>query len=455
MASDATPARPARRLRPGLAAGILVQSAASVTGAALGALALGHGFWVSGAVLLAGALVLAVHLGRHRSPAPVPASEPSARGWPEPADARHGGDIIVRLTADNGLVCETEAARTLFGVSGDIQPAPEALGRALRAVAVGTPGGCTVVTVALNGVDRHFGILRPQPSDPLRVQLLDLTGLLIAQRASAVQDFLTISSHELMNGLTPLVSLSQTARDQIADGEAGEALATLDTMGSAARRMLLLLEAFRAMARLPRPQPRPLRLGPLLDEMMVLARARWSSVTVTLLVGPDVAASLVQLDRDLIVQAIANLINNAAEAALSQPRDPASPPAVTLRAQVSGGHLSLTVTDNGPGIPPDLAAHVFRPFFTTRDRGSGVGLPLAAQIASTHGGWLRLLPEPPTAFVITVPDCVLSAGERSPPLSPGQPEQPVSADPEPGQEAGQGVGQEVRLGPGQRQALPG
>lgn len=419
MASDATLSRPARRLWPGLAVGILVQSAASVTGAALGALALGHGLWVTGAILLVGALGLSVHLGRHRVPAPVPASDPPARGWPDPTGARPGGDIIVRLTADNGLICETETARTLFGVSGHIRPAPEALGRALRAA--GTAGGCTVVTVALNGVDRHFGILRPPPSDPLRVQLLDLTGLLIAQRASAVQDFLTLSSHELMNGLTPLVSLSQTARDQIADGEAEEALATLDTMGSAARRMLLLLEAFRAMARLPRPQPRPLRLGPLLDEMMVLARARWPHVTLTLLAGPEVAASLVQLDRDLILQAIANLINNAAEAALSLPPDPASPPAVTLQAQVSGGHLSLTVTDNGPGIPPDLAAHVFRPFFTTRDQGSGVGLPLAAQIASTHGGWLRLLPEPPTAFVITVPDCVLTAGDRSSPLATDQP----------------------------------
>lgn len=419
MASEATPSRRDAGPRGAALVRRLMKAAATVMAAAAGTLALHQGLWVTGGVLMAVALGIALYRGRRHAVASDAADETGPPG--RVAQSGRGADdrIRVRLTPDNALICETPAARDLFGVSGVVRPAPEALASVLQARPM--PGGCPIVTVALHGIDRHFGVLWPDPAEGASAQLIDLTAVLIAQRADAVQAFMTLSSHELMNGITPLVSLAQSARDQIAAGEPDAARGTLDMVGAAAQRMLVLIEAFRTMARLPRPQPRPLRLGPILDEAVALARARWSDATVTLRVEPTVAARLVRLDRDLMLQAIANLINNGAEAALSAAEAAAeaaaTPAAVTVEARIVDQHLSVAISDTGPGVPAELAEQVFQPFFTTRDRGSGVGLPLAAQIASVHGGWLQLLPQSPTTFVLTIADCVLP---HDSPLAPAE-----------------------------------
>jgi two-component system sporulation sensor kinase B len=87
----------------------------------------------------------------------------------------------------------------------------------------------------------------------------------------------------------------------------------------------------------------------------------------------------VEIDRNRIKQALLNLVENALAA---------TPPdgAVTLAAERVDGGIALTVSDTGKGMDADTVARAFTPFFTTKEKGSGLGLPLAKKLARDHGG---------------------------------------------------------------------
>ena len=97
-------------------------------------------------------------------------------------------------------------------------------------------------------------------------------------------------------------------------------------------------------------------------------------------------------------QAVWALLNNAAEAASGTEN-----PRVALSIMREESRLAITVTDNGAGVPPESAGLIFRPFHTTKPKGSGIGLSLARQIARGHGGSLELAGANPTAFRVSLP----------------------------------------------------
>jgi C4-dicarboxylate-specific signal transduction histidine kinase len=108
---------------------------------------------------------------------------------------------------------------------------------------------------------------------------------------------------------------------------------------------------------------------------------------------------MVRLDPDLIAQALINLTANAAEAALAG----TAPPRVRLAGGAAGEGIAVTVADSGPGVDPAAAPDIFRPFFTTKPQGSGIGLALARQAIVSQGGQLVLAPAAPgegAVFVI-------------------------------------------------------
>jgi two-component system nitrogen regulation sensor histidine kinase NtrY len=104
-----------------------------------------------------------------------------------------------------------------------------------------------------------------------------------------------------------------------------------------------------------------------------------------LLKGDDM---LIDVDPDLMCQVLINLLRNAADAV----RGHGDRPVVTLTfSPTRGGATQIDVADNGPGVPPNLAQDIFLPFFTTKAKGTGVGLSLARQVVLAHGGSITLL----------------------------------------------------------------
>src|SRR5262249_49689392 len=111
-------------------------------------------------------------------------------------------------------------------------------------------------------------------------------------------------------------------------------------------------------------------------------------------------------DEGLLRQALLNLTRNAAEACGSVNRGRAIIRGETVRTGESG-FQRISVVDNGPGISPEALPQLFRPFFTTKPQGTGLGLAVVQKIIVQHGGQIeaRNLPEGGAAFIVTLPEC--------------------------------------------------
>lgn len=283
------------------------------------------------------------------------------------------------------------AARALFGTDDRILPLPATLlssdgaplrheGRSWRVDAVNiAPGERLVVLIDIDAEER-------------------------AAEGRASDEMIDILGHELLNGLSPIVSLADSAVTAAAQGDAGlpEILATL------ARRVEGLegfTRAYRTLSHLPDPVLQTVPLGELTGDLARLFASRFGdSVTLAIDVPPGQVADV---DRDQFTQALWALLQNGAEAALAAP----TPRRVDLTMEAEP-QLAIWVADTGLGIAAPDRARIFRPFFTSKPHGSGIGLSLARRIARAHGGDLRLLPTTPTTFDIVLsprrPDRTLS-----------------------------------------------
>jgi two-component system nitrogen regulation sensor histidine kinase NtrY len=222
------------------------------------------------------------------------------------------------------------------------------------------------------------------------VSLQGIQGELDARTIEAWLEMARVLAHEIMSSLTPIVSLTATAAERLAEVEGGEALADArEAVATAARRsdgLMHFVRRYRELAALPPPDRQPVDAAELVRGVATLLRAELTAQGIGLELEVPASAMVVRADRALVEQALINLVRNAADACRG--RDPAT---VWLRLAVTrGGRVALEVADTGPGVPADLAASIFVPFFTTKRGGSGIGLSLAQHVAHAHGGQITV-----------------------------------------------------------------
>jgi signal transduction histidine kinase len=351
-----------------------------------GAVAWRNGLWG----LLTGAMVAALWLAALNAWTAIRprAVTPPATVTRADADAR-----AVRLLLDaaptplvgiEGTTARTlnRAARRLFATDDRILPPPAAL--------------TDPVAARLHHEGRGWRIDRVLVTDGRSVAaLIDIEQEERVAEARASADMIQVLGHELLNGLAPIVSLAESGAAAVARPELDSHLLR-EILGTLARRaegLQRFTEAYRALARLPEPSRQAVRLGALADDLARLFAGRWPDASLTIAVEPALDWSL---DRDQIGQALWALLQNAVEAADGGAR-------VALRMHGSGVDLAIEVEDHGPGVPPEAAARIFRPFHTSKPEGTGIGLSLARQIALAHGGTLTLGAGRPTLFRMTLP----------------------------------------------------
>ncbi|WP_447764672.1 sensor histidine kinase [Sphingopyxis panaciterrae] len=193
-----------------------------------------------------------------------------------------------------------------------------------------------------------------------------------------------VLAHEMMNSLSPVVSLAESlvtlAEDPAADPDRSETAAAAATIARRAQHLMGFVERYRELLTIPQPEPSPVELAPFMEELARLARRFDQRVDVR--VTTERPQGTATTDRELIEQALLNLLKNAIEAARDHPL-----PAVAFRCQSDGDGLSFIVDDNGKGLPLN-ADDIFLPFYTTKSEGAGIGLAIARQIAIAHGGSL-------------------------------------------------------------------
>jgi signal transduction histidine kinase len=219
------------------------------------------------------------------------------------------------------------------------------------------------------------------------------------QRLATLGNMAATVSHEIRNPLNAIsMGLQRLQAEFQPTTEPGEYDRVLALVGGEVRRLNGLVEEFLALARPPVLKPERIHVGDLVDETVALIEpeARRTGVRLERLV-PDALPPLTA-DRDRLKQVLLNLTRNALEA---------MPDGGTLRLEATPapGRLTLAITDSGPGIPPEVRARLFEPYYTTKVKGLGLGLAIAHQIVEAHGGAIDVEPAEGggSRFRVTVP----------------------------------------------------
>ena len=190
-----------------------------------------------------------------------------------------------------------------------------------------------------------------------------------------------ILTHEIMNSLAPVTSISHTLLSSSGDAETMRQ--GLETIHATSDRLLRFVDSFRAVTRIPAPQKAPFYLSELVAESLSLIPHEDIEVEVSI----EPADTMLYADRALMSQVMVNLLKNASEALLAQDCERK----ITIRSTIDAEErIQIEITNNGSAIPAEVAENIFTPFFTTKTDGSGIGLAVSRQIVRLHGGSLRL-----------------------------------------------------------------
>jgi two-component system nitrogen regulation sensor histidine kinase NtrY len=226
----------------------------------------------------------------------------------------------------------------------------------------------------------------------------DVTDLVVAQRMAAWGDVARRIAHEVKNPLTPIQLSAERLRRKFGPMVPEEERAGLEQYADVIVRqtndLRRIVDEFSKFARMPAPERRPLDLGKLLSEAVLLQESARPDVTYRLAL-PETPV-LAHLDGTMINQAFTNLLKNAAEAI--EERLTAAPDGAAGEIRVSlmtePGQLRIDIQDNGIGLP-EQPARLFEPYVTHRAKGTGLGLPIVKKIVEEHDGTLDLVPAPP------------------------------------------------------------
>jgi nitrogen fixation/metabolism regulation signal transduction histidine kinase len=291
---------------------------------------------------------------------------------------------LLTVAEGRGVHLANKAARRLFGHADSTRPEDYAAFGATFAARLADPArdGAELVILRLAGGPQR-AILRAATLVRLGTRVRAITvepvqGTLDAIEVAAQTDLVRVLTHEILNSLTPVTSLSETAATLL-DGDAADIAAAREAVTTMARRAAGLhrfIASYRAVSTPPEVRLQEFRAAPFADEIVRLVCSEWPAIAIGAVVEP---ALMLRADPDLLAQALINLLRNAAQASAV-----AAGPRVTLAISGEGG-TTITVSDNGPGVPEALRRDVFLPFFTTRSGGTGVGLNLVRQIVVAHG----------------------------------------------------------------------
>jgi len=231
----------------------------------------------------------------------------------------------------------------------------------------------------------------------------DTTDLLRAQRQLAWKEVAQQVAHEIKNPLTPIALSAERIGRQLDRGQLDSphiirkcSEVILGCVGT----LRTLVDQFSALAQFPAPQPRPCDMNQIVEEALALFGGRLEGVTVQRKLEPGLPAVLA--DSESLRRALANLIDNAAEAMRGSLLRVLG---VETELSEDSAAVEVTVSDTGTGLTDEIRERLFLPFYSTKRRGTGLGLSIAAKIVQEHGGSIRAESNSPKGarFLLRIP----------------------------------------------------
>ncbi len=248
----------------------------------------------------------------------------------------------------------------------------------------------------------HATTLTSQGQQLKIVSLQNIRSELEEQELQTWQKMIRVLTHEIMNSVTPVISLTSTVgglieEEVIAKYAAGEVpeeetlddiRAGLQTIEKRSTGMLHFVKNYRRLMRVPTPELHKVKVKELLKSVNTLLQPDMEARRVKLSFYLPNEEAILEADQELLEQVLINLIKNGMEACQEVPEPHVE--VIAYRDEQDRNRFRIDVQDNGPGIPEDVLDKIFLPFYTTKKQGSGIGLSLSRQIMRQHGGTIRV-----------------------------------------------------------------
>jgi len=341
---------------------------------------------------------------------------------------QHIGIGLLAFTQDGNVELMNTAAKKLLKINSiknimefaDISPSLVAALREIKA------GDKVLVKIVIDNELSQLSIyateFKLRESHYTLVSLTNIQSELEEREMQAWQNLIRVLTHEIMNSVTPIVSLSSTAssllegllkesderKPEAGDGEKealgiegeslGDVKGALDTISKRSEGLLHFVDDYRNLTRIPVPNFQIVKVAELFGRIEKLFSDRFHIKKIWYTYSVEPPNLELTADPDLIEQVIINLVMNSISALST-----AASPMIKLVGRVDGhGGTVIQVVDNGSGISEELLEKIFIPFFTTRKEGSGIGLSLSRQIMRAHKGGITVhsIPDKETVFTL-------------------------------------------------------
>ena len=245
-----------------------------------------------------------------------------------------------------------------------------------------------------------------QQKDFRLVLLQNINAELEQQEVEAWQKLTSVLTHEIMNSVTPIASLSAAVNEMLKDagqmeglseGQKEDVTSSLETIEKRSKGLMHFVDTYKNFSRVPVPELTAVDIGALIERIVGLLGPDLHKAHIRLEFDPPKNTVWVKADHELFEQVFINLIKNAIEA-LASSQDGK----VSIRIVKRGGKVYISVADNGPGIPSEVVEKMFIPFYTTKKSGTGIGLSFARQIMKLHDGNITVKTQPGNGATFTL-----------------------------------------------------
>lgn len=244
----------------------------------------------------------------------------------------------------------------------------------------------------------------------LLVVVQNIRNELDAKEVDSWNSLIRVLTHEIMNSIAPITSLSETLSNffkkeegliepsEITENVIEKTVKGLDVIQNQGNDLINFVESYRSLTKIPIPEKKLILVSEMFDKIRILVSLvdGFDNIKFELSTNPENLK--VFADEKQLTQVLVNLMKNALQSLVNEPNG-----VVELKGEKDAiGKITLSVSDNGSGIPQELIDQIFVPFFTTREKGTGIGLSLSKHIMRMHGGNIQVNSTPNKKTIFTL-----------------------------------------------------